>query len=52
MIVGDPRIKLDAIISHTNEVLGEVMEAPIILDATLGDDGGLYGAMALLNQKA
>ncbi|MFT5849536.1 MAG: glucokinase [Patiriisocius sp.] len=51
MIVGDPRILLDDIVKHTNEVLGDVMECPLILDATLADEGGLYGAMALLSQK-
>ncbi len=51
MIVGDPRIPLDAIVKHTNEVLGEVSETPLILNATLGDESGLFGAMALLNQK-
>jgi predicted NBD/HSP70 family sugar kinase len=51
MIVGNPRIERDAIMNHTNEALGEVVEAPIILDATLGDKGGLYGAMSLLSQK-
>lgn len=51
MIVGDPRIMLDAITVHTNNALGEVMEAPMILDATLGDEGVLYGAMSLLGQK-
>ncbi len=51
MIVGDPRILLDDIIKYTNEVLGEVADVPLILDATLGDEGGLYGAMALLQQK-
>ncbi len=48
MIVGDPRIFLNDIIRHTNEVLGDVAPIPLILDAELGDDGGLYGAMALL----
>lgn len=51
MIVGDPRILLNDIIRHTNEVVGDVTEVPLIADAKLGDDGGLYGAMALLNQK-
>jgi len=51
MIVGDPRILLENIVSHTNIALGEVIEAPIILDATLGDDGALYGAIALLQNK-
>ena len=51
MIVGDPRILLDDIVEQTNEVIGEVAEVPLILDATLGDSAGLYGAMALLQQK-
>ena len=51
MIVGNPRILLDDIVRHTNEVVGDVAEVPLIVDAALGDDGGLYGAMALLNQK-
>lgn len=50
MIVGDPRILLDDIISHTNQVLDGVVPAPLIVDAKLGDFGGLYGAMAILNQ--
>lgn len=51
MIVGKPRIELDSIIGYTNTVLGEIAEVPLMLDATLGDEGGLYGAMALLSQK-
>lgn len=51
MIVGDPRIELNDIIRHTSEVLDEVVPMPAIVDAELGDVGGLYGAMALLEQK-
>ena len=51
MIVGDPRIFLDDIVRHTKEVLGDQMACPDIVDATLKDEGGLYGAMALLAQK-
>lgn len=51
MIVGDPRILLDDIIKHTNEVLGEAIECPLIVDAKLADQGGLYGAMALLQSR-
>lgn len=51
MIVGDPRILLDDIIRHTNEVLGDSFECPLIVDAKLGDSGGLYGAMTLLDNK-
>ncbi len=51
MIVGDPRIKLDNIIMHTNDVVGAVTDVPLIKDAALGDFAGLYGAMALLSQR-
>jgi predicted NBD/HSP70 family sugar kinase len=51
MIVGDPRIPLDDIIHHTEAVLEGVAPVPEIVDAELGDLGGLYGAMALLQQK-
>lgn len=47
MIVGDPRILLEDVIKHTNEVLGDSIECPLIVDAKLADEGGLYGAMAL-----
>jgi predicted NBD/HSP70 family sugar kinase len=51
MIVGNPRIMLDDIIRHTNQVLGDSIECPLIVDAKLGDSGGLYGAMALLQSR-
>lgn len=51
MIVGDPRILLDDIIKHTQEVLGEEVPCPLIKDAELGSVGGLYGAMVLLQQN-
>lgn len=51
MIVGDPRIILNDIMRHTEAVLEGVAPVPDIVDATLGDEGGLYGAMALLQQK-
>jgi predicted NBD/HSP70 family sugar kinase len=51
MIVGDPRIMLDDIIRHTEAVLDGVAPVPDIVDAALGDLGGLYGAMALLQQR-
>jgi predicted NBD/HSP70 family sugar kinase len=50
MVLGNPRIMLNDIIQHTNEVLGEGTECPLIIDAKLGDQSGLYGAMARLNQ--
>lgn len=51
MIVGDPRIMLDDVIRHTNEVLGDSIECPLIVDAKLGDQGGLHGAMAMLDAR-
>ncbi len=51
MIVGNPRILLDDIIKHTNEVVGGVTDVPLIRDAALGDFAGLYGAMAVLDQR-
>jgi predicted NBD/HSP70 family sugar kinase len=51
MIVGNPRIPLESIIKHTNEVLEEVTQTPLILEATLGDSAGLYGAMHRLQSE-
>ena len=52
MIVGDPRILLSDIQKHTAEVVGDLMlMPPPIKDALLGDGGGLYGAMVLLEQE-
>ncbi len=51
MIVGDPRILLADIQKHTKKVLGDLLQCPHIVDATLKDEGGIYGAMALLEQK-
>lgn len=51
MVVGDPRIPLEAIKKHTVAVLNGFVPCPMILDASLKDDGGLYGAMAFLRQK-
>jgi predicted NBD/HSP70 family sugar kinase len=51
MILGNPRILLDDILKHTNSILGETIECPLIVDARLGDESGLYGAMALLSSK-
>ncbi len=50
MIVGDPRILREDIERHTKAVLGD-LPCPLILDATLKDEGGLYGAIAFLKQK-
>lgn len=51
MVIGDPRIFLEDIVRETKAVLGTGLECPPIVDATLEDEGGLYGAMALLTEK-
>jgi predicted NBD/HSP70 family sugar kinase len=51
MIIGDPRIFLEDIVRHTKEVLGDLVPCPPIVDAKLKDEGGLYGAMTLLEQQ-
>lgn len=51
MIVGDPRILLDDITKHTQAVLAEEVPCPLLKDAELGDEGGLYGAMVLISQQ-
>lgn len=51
MIVGDPKIPLDKIQKHTQEILGDDIPCPLIKVAERGDESGLYGAMALLNQN-
>ncbi|MCB9811246.1 MAG: ROK family protein [Candidatus Nomurabacteria bacterium] len=51
MVVGDPRIFREDIIKHTEKVLDGFVPCPPILDATLKDEGGLYGAIALLSEK-
>lgn len=51
MINGDPKIELEAIRKYTVEVLDGFVACPFITTATLLDDAGLYGAMALLKLK-
>ncbi len=51
MIIGDPRIMLADIKRETEKMLEGIIPCPKIVDATLADEGGLYGAMALLDQK-
>ncbi len=50
MVLGNPRILLDDILRHTNIVLGESTQCPLIVDARLGDKSGLYGAMVRIGQ--
>ncbi len=51
MVIGNPRIPLKAIQTYTEAVLDGLLPCPKIVDAVLKDEGGLYGAMALLSQK-
>lgn len=51
MIIGDPRIEIDAIRKHTVEVLDGLEPSPLITTAKLGDEAGLYGAMAIIKQQ-
>ncbi len=51
MVVGDPRIPLGPIRLHMNALLAGLMPCPPIFDATLKDEGGLFGAMAVLKQR-
>lgn len=51
MVVGNPRIMLDDIILYTKEVLDGLVPCPPIVDAEFRDDGGLYGAMALIRER-
>ncbi len=51
MVVGDPRIPLEAIKRHTEAVLGGLVPCPPLKDAAFRDDGGLYGALALLKSR-
>ncbi len=48
MIIGDPKIHIDAIRKYTVESLDGFVSAPLITTAKLGDEAGLYGAMTLL----
>lgn len=45
MIIGDPKIPIDAIRKATVEALGNIVPCPFITVATLGDDAVLYGAL-------
>lgn len=50
MIIGDPRIMLESIRKETEKALEKLLPCPPIVDATLKDEGGLYGAMARISQ--
>jgi predicted NBD/HSP70 family sugar kinase len=51
MIVGDPAIDVDTIRKYTVESLDGFVESPHIVKASLGDEAGLYGGMAILKKN-
>lgn len=51
MIIGDPRIEIDAIRKYTVAALDSFVPCPFITMAKLGDEAGLYGAMAVLKKR-
>jgi predicted NBD/HSP70 family sugar kinase len=51
MMLGDPKIPLEAVRKYTVEVLDGFVESPYITTSLLGDEAGLYGAAAYLKQK-
>lgn len=51
MMLGDPKIPLEAVRKSTVEVLDGFVACPYITLSELGDEAGLYGAMAYLKQR-
>ncbi len=49
MVIGDPRILREDIVRHTERAMAGFVPVPPIVDATLADKGGLYGALAVLS---
>jgi predicted NBD/HSP70 family sugar kinase len=52
MIIGNPKIPIEAIRKATVAVLDSFVECPFITTASLGDEAGLFGALALIRQHA
>ena len=51
MIIGDPAIKIDAIRKATAEALDGFEDTPLITEAKLGDEAGLWGGIAILARR-
>lgn len=51
MVIGDPKIMVDAVRKYTVAAVGDFEVAPLITEAKLGDEAGLYGGMALLKNR-
>jgi predicted NBD/HSP70 family sugar kinase len=51
MVTGDPKIMVDSVRKYTVQSLDSFVPCPLIAEAKLGDEAGLYGAMVLLSKK-
>jgi predicted NBD/HSP70 family sugar kinase len=51
MIIGDPRIEIDAIRKYTVAALDGFVPSPLITTAKLGDEAGLFGGLAILSRR-
>ncbi len=51
MMVGDPKIPIESVRKATVAVLDGVVPCPFITTAALGDEAGLYGALAFVQQN-
>ncbi|MCA9367946.1 ROK family protein [Candidatus Kaiserbacteria bacterium] len=51
MIIGDPRIEIDPIRKATAEAMSDIEPVPLITAAKLGDEAGLWGALAVLKKR-
>lgn len=51
MVIGDPKIMVESVRKYTVASLDSFVPCPFITEAKLGDEAGLYGALALLNKR-
>ena len=51
MIIGDPAIKVDAVRKATTHALDNFEPTPLIVEAKLGDEAGLWGGLAILARR-
>lgn len=51
MIIGDPAIKIEAIRKAAAEAMDSFEPVPLITEAKLGDEAGLWGGMAILSKR-
>lgn len=51
MIIGDPAINFDVVRQRVGELMSFFVSTPEIRKAELGDIGGIYGALAYVNEK-